>query len=389
MRDTGYQADWRPRSMRVRRFFAKYMRWVLIGGYAFVILSLAGLVASFVIAVDQTVSTKGGDPASVQFAVIEVKSGEGVLIRRRLVQSGEEVRAGQPIAEISSTNGEATLEAERAGTLYWTKDGLESAAPKDKVLAWIADRSRLQAKATVRGESIAQAAEGQVVRLSLWDPVKDNKAVMRINANVDGRAVDMVSESVLGDAERAALAEELKGLPFRMRRDRTLKVTGVEMLEVEIDGHGSKAASPGQVLADPPRDLVVSGRVTRGKHKGKVQLANLPDKTRRAVQEMVNRAVEGKSLELPGNGAIQLERDEQMSVVIQASLEGDGAGFQAGQEGPLVVPLERTFEVEIDIPMSPWLAEAIHRANLRGEPLRAQADVVTGQRSLAFQLLRR
>jgi hypothetical protein len=57
MNDRYFRADWRPRSMRMRRFYAKYLRWLVIGGYVFTLLGLAGIVAAFIIRVDQTVAT--------------------------------------------------------------------------------------------------------------------------------------------------------------------------------------------------------------------------------------------------------------------------------------------------------------------------------------------
>lgn len=409
--DPEFRADWRPKRRWVRRFFATYLKWVVRGGYAFVFLSFTALIVSFTIQIDQTVSTQGGELGFVEVASQTVKADGKFLIAALLVPENSRVEKGQPVMEVwefpsagppkvAFPGADApaeprltkrTVSSPADGTFLLTKAAREGLVPRGSDLFRVADFSRVQVRATVRGETVADAAVGSTAKLTQFDVAPDAKSIIRMELDGAPRS----TKRALGETHFEHLEKALKGANVSLNNDRTLRISELERVEADVDLEfsGSPRSTHGALPVDPAPEVELTGVVASGTHRAKVQFSNLNEAERNALWAALRNAMmyqmvpEGDALRWAPIGQVT-----PTNAVVQVSLEGPADPRRAlpkvqGREAAL---LERTFEVLIPLENPPeWLQMEVRRAALSGETIRCRVEIVTGKMPLALRLLKR
>lgn len=367
-----FRPEWRTQNRGKRWFYARYMKWLERVGYVVCLLLLAAFAYSFVWQSDDWITQDG---AVLEAVRTPVEADGPTWVERYLVQDGEEVQAGQPIAEVYRGPAAAAREAAflartafagRPETLAAPVAGVADVGdPARRVeeggeVAVLRDYSRLVAKVSLAGKSVPEARVGQparVTHLNLAGP-----AATLVRGKQDGAGI--LSRRSVDSSFRDEVERALAGRSVRARDDVPLTIKGVESIEVEAEVSG--------VQPDPAPEFALNGRVAKGEHVLSAQVGELPAELASSIRSALGRQ-------------LQVQGEPRFVVKLRAGGEGpaDGKAISAAS-------LKRSFDAEIEIVDVPAeLLQSIRQAHLQGAQVTAKVSVRTGSRALASLLLRR
>ena len=85
--------------LRLKRFLAKYVTYVTWGGYALVLLVVAAVIVLWFVRINLYCNSLGTEKGALKPFEYAVKPTSDTVVLRYLVQTGDEVAKGQPVAE--------------------------------------------------------------------------------------------------------------------------------------------------------------------------------------------------------------------------------------------------------------------------------------------------
>jgi|GEM_PF-6829443 len=430
MSESFFSTEWRPKNPRIRRFLAKYLRWMIWLGYLFALFATIGLILAFVVRQEVTVATTPDEPGTLEAASMVYTVPALTCLHEARVANGAVVKRGQTIAyiytgsdlapvasayrQLRERTPQSPLVAElRQRLLARPPESVRSTA--DGVILWstasqagliepkgelfrIQNYGRIIAKGRLRGNTIADAAVGQTAMISAFDFNRDTKDLLRGTATEVGQELSFGSRRVLDGSVERLLNEHLVGEQFAVRNDRTFTFDRVALAEVEVQLKGqSSSNTDGLIQMDPVRDFQLPGTVTDGIHRAKVQFRSLPAKAQSALTDLLNKRLVGSQLEVPTTadtsslrGSYSVEQVQQAMVIVQAEAQAPPSRFGPQPPGINASPLDRYFDVEVVLPNPPtWLVSAIRANDALRRATRTKIEVVTGTQPYAMQLLRR
>lgn len=379
---TVFERTWRSDSRWKRRFYARYMTWLERIGYAVVLLLIGGFVMAFNYRVDDLVKAEGVTLEAVSVEI--VAPGEG-RITSVLKEDFAEVNAGDVIMTVDP--GAIQIRTADAGTLRLAPDLIGKTVKKNEVLARVADYNHLVVNAKLKGESVAVVRIGQEATLTRLKIDDADKTILRGQVG----AVPVISRRALGAELRADLNHNLQGVKVQTRNDVPLTIE--EVTEVEVDAKLKGAGSSGRdaLELDPGPEFKLFGQITSGDHMLTAQIADLPLDARTSADELVAKALRGRSLEQPGGVSLRIDRaDEPRYLVkVKAKLPTDASGTP---RTPILqgTAIDRYFDATIQLTNPPeFLVRKLREADRRGQAITATVEVRTGSKPLAFTLLKR
>ena len=407
LRDEG-----RSPSLRKRRFYARYMRWLEWGGYGVVTVVIGAFVYAFTARVDDVIAADGVELAPASTPILASGS---LSVVRRLVSEGAEVRRGEAVLEIVEGTESAVayrrwaaareigdpallvrfpapatrrLLAPRAGTFRselpkgnWDGGGV-SFGTGDPI-GRIVDYGEVTAQASLAGDTASRARAGGEARLTNLEFPNPDGATLRA-VGPAGRG-NLAGRSVLDPGLRNDLQKGLVGKGIRLKSE-TLTVAKVTDVEVQATFQAEASAIRGGMPLDLAKGSVLRARVLSGTPVASAQLVNLPPELAGRVRRAVA-ALAGREVVSPDGDPLRIIAAERTGVLVKVKAEGLAPAYAPALPA---TPLKLTFDADLRIVSPPpALVRALREADRDGKPITCRVELVTGTRPLAFLLLKR
>lgn len=409
-----FRPEWRTQNRLKRRIYSKYMGWLEKFGYLVVLCVLGAFVFAFNYRVDDVVKA---DNVKLEPASTAIKFDEPVLVAKVLVEDFAEVKEGQGLLEVvkgtvaiqqyrrwakldalrseigaSSELNQLetqyakpqteTIPAPIAGT--FRLDFKESEAESDTTLARVVDYDDLRLVASLDGQTVPQAAIGQFARVTAINMGSADKTIFRGSSQTG----PTLSGSIVGAGAKTILEEGLKDASIQLRDDVPLAIS--EVGELQVDAHIERSTIPAAtnpVTLDPPSSYVLKAKVVEGSPSAVVQVADLPadlqDKARAAIKEAIqNRVIQ----DLDGSLAKLIDAKD-VRMVVKLNAKGVAGNSALKLQGTMI---SRKFDAKLKVESPPsFLIQAVKEADRNGGAITARVELVTGNRPIAFILLKK
>lgn len=383
MKDLIFKPEWRTQSRRLRRFYAKYLKWLINAGYIFCIVSLFALIWAFIYRVDEVAESQANEPGIVEASFDAIRHPARVGLVRLLAEEFSKVKKGdklfeaaEPLANENFANwlmrpprNRSVFTAPSDGIFILSASTKNGFVLPNAELARVVRYEEIWVNGVVKGESLSQITLNSKVILSQIDLDRNSRSLLRIS---EGSKSEQTSKSFLEANIRAKAEESVKGLPITIRNDRTLQVDTIDRLEVEVATNNENLP----IDYDPPRSALLNGQLIAGTHRAKVQLANLPLTARNNLEGLLTSNL----------GALDL-RSLVLQVNLSQSLESNQ---NLADSFATLSPIDRSFDARIRILDPPtWLIDKLIEQDRLGKPIRAKIEIVSSNRPLALKLLKR
>jgi len=439
-----WRVDMREKSLRIRRFIAKYIGYVQIFSWAFVAFIATGVCVLWFVKVDDTAGSQEASEIRPHEELV-TRAADAVVLRV-LVPNHTDVAAGQALVEVSddpvwiarrrSTMPRAPEEWERvrdmttgvklyapiAGVVDVPGDLEGRIIPAGREIARVVDFNVLTISVKLKGPNHIYASEGQKVEMELLTPY-DNE-VLRGAIDYPGwwwnghARFHAVGEGKIRDALQAYLTGKAVGLEDE--EDYTFVVSNVT--DVDIQGvlrvEEARDETMGEgVTAEPLVGVTLSGTVQEATHTVSAKYRDLPDFLRQEIQQTILERfqagvrVDDSALSLvdtlrseaewPGlfrdglrmdDSALSVARLDGLKVAVTIDAERTGMTDPDGRRPREVEKVERNCSVVVKLDDPPEnLRARVREMALREPPsyYSATLKVVTGERRIAMLLFRK
>lgn len=409
-----FQPEWRTQNRLKRRFYSKYMGWIEKLGYLLVLCVLGAFVFAFNYKVDDVLKA---DAVKIEPAASSIEAKDQTLVARTLAADFDEVKKGQPLFEI--VQGEenirqyqrwsklnelrkevgasadlANLEKQLVkpatemvpapGDGTFRLDAKDGVVEKGVVLGRVVDYGDLRLAANLGGQTVADAKAGQSARITSLDMGSPNETIFRGSSPTG----DTLSGKLIGAKVKDALQRELQGVAIQLRDDKPLAIQDIG--ELQVDARIRREPEQGKASAiplDPPASYVLNATVIEGVPTATVQIADLPKDIRDHAISSVKQALEGQSIQDLDGSLSRLSQADDINLVAKLNAKGLATGATTKLNGTMTA---RTFDAKLKIDSPPpFLIQAVRDADRNGSAVTARVELVTGQRPIAFILLKK
>lgn len=379
-----FPPEWRTQNKAKRRFYAKYMGWLEKGGFLVVTAVFVGFIYAFNYPVEDTIKADG---VQLKAASIKVKSDASYTVVSRTVQDFEEVKSGQEIGKVVAS-GEPAGKPVPNKTIYAPADGVvkglavgEEVEAGDTIIE-VLDYSKLEAEASLEGQTVAKAAAGQKARFTSLNIPSSSMTLFRGSA----AGQDIISGQLIDDEVRSLIQESLKGQKLGARDEIVMEAGEIKQIQIDAKLDWKEGGASSGITLDPSSRTQFPAEVMEGTHEVNVQIAQLPPDLRKKVEELLRSKLDGKAVTLPSGGTKTLGEISSLGIIVQMSA-------RQAQSTASAIPaavLGHKFSARVSLPNAPaYLSEAVRRADKEGKSVTARVEVVTGTRPIALLLLRR
>lgn len=379
-----FPPEWRTQNKAKRRFYAKYMGWLEKGGFLVVTAVFVGFIYAFNYPVEDTIKADG---VQLKPASIRVKSDASYTVVSRSVADYEEVKSGQEIGKVAATGDPAGIPVLNK-TIYAPADGVvKGLAVGEEVEAGetiieVLDYSKLEAEASLEGQTVAKAAAGQKARFTSLNIPSSSMTLFRGSAG----GQDIISGQLIDDEVRNLIQESLRGAKLGARDEISMEAGEIKQIQIDAKLDWKDGGAANGVTLDPSPRTQFPAEVIEGIHEVNVQIAQLPTDLRKKVEEMLKTKLAGKTVTLPSGGTKTLGEISSLGIIVQMS----ASQAQTTAATTPAAVLGHKFSAKVSLPNAPaYLSEAVRRADKEGKAVTARVEVVTGTRPIALLLLRR
>jgi hypothetical protein len=422
----------RPSSKLARRILAKYVGWIEKGTFAFTFVMFVGIGYSFIRHTDDTISAGG---LEVKADETPVTVGVPSIVVKLLKQPFDRVAVGDPLAVVTSdpsafpdllamaaiSRGDSGIDAVAAApfikrlqdeiknlkttTMLSPKAGIFVVSPDSGMrvlkigdaVATINDPTRLSVEGSFEGETAAYARVGQVARLTSLDGPSGSVSTV-VDFVRQGSKESMPAD--LDDQIRQPLKAELSGKPISFLDDIPFTIDDVKDVQIALSAQAVPDVDRSPRLLDQPVGAEVLGRVVTGRHEAVIQVSGLSAQsldqiTNDARESLVSRSFKISNGEVRDYQPIKVVAIGQPTVVVtvKASAEAGNTSTKTlkgmASHLPQGSKVKRSFKARIDLDSPQYLQDLYVDCLKAGKPLKANAEIVTGERALALQLLKR
>jgi hypothetical protein len=414
-----------PHSKRLRRFIAKYIRYVEVIGYGFVILATLGIIACWVIEVDD-VAKADGTPAIKPRTEILKDVENDVVVVKVLVKTHADVKAGQPLLkvcrdpqwvkqlkamqpledaqralrELEQNSMMESLTAPIAGIVDGVKDLEGRVIEKGKDIARVLDFDDLRLTVKLIGENVPKARAGQKAYIELLPDFGRESVYVRGEVQSSALRNNHVQFNDLLDATaKDVIKKKMEDKTLTLREDIPLKFSDV--LNVWVDA----TIVPQQVSDETPalqdeslQNLTpLRGTLVEGKHTGKVELRDVPEDVSEALRPLLMEKLKDKVASADGK-SFRVVDVQNVHPIIQFKIEtpdpqvSDEELESQLQNAYVAAKIERFYEgaVKLDDPPAE-LKSLVRRLQLADKPTDVKVNlwVAVARRRVAMLLFRR
>jgi len=368
------------KSLRWKRFVAKYVRYLELWGYCNVIAVGVGVVAAWVVQVDVTAESKEGALVPCESPV---RVGRDCVVLRFAVPDRTEVRKGDAVAEVTTdpdlvagfralaelrkalavlgkAGGNGTLAAERAqlkaavasraGALenipadkrvrlsapcdgmLWRGDRRPlDFVPAGKNVAGVKDFDRLKVSLTFEKRNAELCRPGYRATVKI-QPKQDFETLVRLDTDTSpipfhGLRQDRFSNLEGVKGVRPLLVRTLKGrglldADVKSEHDYPLPATGIGGITLLVGGGAEDGGGTGDAGLTPEnfRGEELAGVVVDGKHLADYKIMGLEGELQQEVEGILREALEEKSIRRP-DARYTVKKLSRITVNLSASGE--------------------------------------------------------------------
>lgn len=405
-----FQPEWRTQNRAKRRFYAKYMRWLEVAGYATVAAVVCAFIYAFNYKVDDIIEASDVKLTPVEHAVSAHTSG---IVAKVLVEPFAEVHKGQAIMEIaegeanvSAYNRWAAIESLRGDTRATTLVNANQKPPtrvlvaeadgtvrldkfsgqfvENDALFAVLDYSQIMLEANLTGASVSKAAAGQIAQIS-GIKIAGNSSIFR-GSTEHG---PVLSSEIISPQAIDSINSQLAGKALALRDDIPLKITKVTGVEVDAKSSSSTTKpSPTETMLEPPSTFNLNAEVVSGKPTATAQLAELPAEIRQQISAAIAKDVSNRSIKQVDGTDASLGEVSVGNVVLKVDAgeltDADSANAISG------TMLKRAYEAKLKLVNPPqFIVNLIRAANQKGKDVTARVQLKTSEKPFAFILLKR
>lgn len=409
-----FPSEWRTQNRFKRRIYSKYMGWMEKVGYLVVLAVLGAFVFAFNYRVDDVVKADG---VKIEPAAKHITADDKTLVAKVLAEDFAEVRKGQAILEvvrgdtaiqqyrrwasIDTLRGEVGLtpEVQRLTAQHPKPATQMISAPADGVfridykaeeaeagttLARVVDYNDLRLIASLEGQTVPKAAVGQTARITALNLGSPDKTLFR-GSSSQGPAL---SGRLIGGEARKILEDGLRGASVQLRDDTPLGIG--DLGELQIDAKVSRAAAGANLAAvplDPPAQYVLKAQVVEGTPSAVVQIADLPAELQERARAAIQKSIKDRVIQDLDGSLAKLVDANDIRFVAKLNAKGELKDSGLKLQGSMI---SRKFDatLKIDSP-PPFLIQAIREADRNGSAVTARVELITGNRPIAFILLKK
>jgi biotin carboxyl carrier protein len=430
-----------PRRKWLRRLIAKYVRYVEVIGYLFVVLAAAGIVACWVIQVDDVVKADVNPVIKPRTEIVKDDQNDVVVVKV-LVNNHRTVQANQPLVrvcrdpkwvkrfkatqqleeaqrmlkEAENEGSETTatdapklpddaptveLAAPIAGVVDGVKDLEGKIIQKGKDIARVIDFEDLRLKVKLIGEKVPDARIGQKAHIEILPDYGSQNIFVRGEAKWSAFNQQHVQFNDLLDAEaKEAIKAKLQDKTLTLRGD--VPLTFTDVLSVSVDSmivpqsvaSDAKPAAASEFLEglNPLR-----GTMIEGKHTGKIELREVPDDVKEELRRRLLEKLKGRVVSTDDK-PFRVADVQNVRPAIQLKIEtpDPGKDEKALEEklknAYVAAKIERFYEgtIAIDNP-PPQLIMIVRQLQLQDKPADVKTNVwvAVAKRRVAMLLFRR
>lgn len=437
-----------PRRKWLRRFIAKYIRYVEVIGYLFVMVAAVGTVTCWFVQVDDTAKADATPAVKPRTEVVKADQHDVVIVKV-LVPNHTAVKAGQPLVRVCRDPKwverfkalrhweEATKSLAQSGDLSlfssdarqrlaewkeqiqkanWEEmsapiagvvDGVKNlegkVIPKGKDICRVLDFNDLRITVKLIGDNVPKARVGQKAHIEILPDYGRLPLYVRGEAawgRFDKQHVQF--NDLLDDQDKEAIKEKLASATITLRDDIPLTFTDILSLWVDStlipqaasDGEKSAATIPIETLAhfNP-----LQGTLMDGKHTGKMELRDVPEEVKEELRQRLLQKLKGK-VASAGDRPFRVQDIQNVHPAIQLKIETlDPTESEEELERKLenahvAAKIERFYEGTVQINDPPLeLKKMVETLQLQDKPvdIRTNVWVVVAQRRVAMLLFRR
>lgn len=380
-----FPPEWRTQNKAKRRFYAKYMGWLEKGGFLVVTAVFVGFIFAFNYPVEDMIKADG---VQLKAASIKVKADRQYAMVSRSVPDFEQVKSGQVVGRVMVLGDPPSRSFQEYKTIYAPADGVLKALPvgerveAGETLAEVLDYSKLEAEASLEGQTVAKAAAGQKARFTSLNIPSSSMTLFRGSA----AGQDIISGQLIDDEVRNLIQESLKGQKLGARDEIVMEAGEIKQIQIDAKLDWKEGGASSGITLDPSSRTQFPAEVMEGTHEVNVQIAQLPPDLRKRVEELLRSKLDGKAVTLPSGGTKTLGEISSLGIIVQMSA-------RQAQSTASAIPaavLGHKFSARVSLPNAPaYLSEAVRRADKEGKFVTARVEVVTGTRPIALLLLRR
>lgn len=404
-----FPPDWRTHNRWKRRFYATYMKNLERIGYLVVASVFVAFIFAFNFKVDDVLKA---DSVDVRPVTIPIVCSDSCIVVESLSPNFSDVSIGAKVLRIVQGERNIALYRARTALTGLRKLGATASAgamtiPDPEVITIASPASGVFRYQTAHefeaGETIAEVLnydeleikasfEGQTVsKAKVSDRVSISNLVV---GNVNGEllrgsspAGQIISTSLLGAEVKTLLNTRLRNLAVNLRNDLPMRIQEVKSVMVDTEVIAAEASSSDRaVRTEPSESYKVVGSVISGTHVCELQLTSLPIEILDEAQKKVTQRLNGAQVATPLSRSIAIQGLKNVTISVQVAA-------QAGDStGPLVegIPTQRKYEATVRVTKPPnYLIQLLKSADREGRTVKARAELITGSRPIALNLLKK
>ncbi len=373
-----------PRRKWLRRFIAKYVRYVEVIGYGFVILAATAIVTCWFVQVDDVVKAEGTPVIKPLTEVVNDNENDVVVVKVH-VKNRAPVHKGQLLVSVCrdpkwverykalsqwveaakslAKSGDSSLllsDAEqrlaackkqiqdvhldtRTAPIGGKVDGVQDiewkVIPKGKDIARVLDFDQLQITVKLVGENVPKArserreGNGQKKRLGQRAHIEILPDYGSLPLYVRGETAwsrfdkqHVQFNNLLDDADKEAMKKSLESVPITLRDDIPLKFTDILNLWVDSTlipqavSNGEKSTTAAIPIETLERLNPLRGTLIEGKHTGKIELRDVPEDVKEELRQRLRQKLKDKVVS-PDGRPFRIKDVRDIRPAIQLKIE--------------------------------------------------------------------
>lgn len=403
----------KTRSIRTRRFIAKYIRYLELFSYLLIFIIGSLIIAAFTWEIDMI---EKGSPASLVPTKIEISSEEQCKIISIEVVDSAEVFKGQALAIIDTENEKGKLlKASVDGMVLIGDNEIGDQINAGEKIITLVDFNRLYSEMNFSQKNSflcqpGQKGEIEVIAEQDFETVISFKYDVKPNVPFVGGKADFYSQEHSKDL-RKLINNNLMGSALLSQEDAKngalpLEVTKINYISIENDikPNDSDIMDGNYYLSESFRFRPLEVRVVSGEQNANIRILNFEDSLNKVINEFIKTNFSGNRY---GNSSYNYRIDEILDKDVFVTVETskdmgswdwdnmpNGAPFlipnKSSKSSKYIKRINRTFKGKLELVKPPSdLIEVVKKYYIQGNSLQVKGKLIVGKTTFAMLLFKK
>ena len=403
----------KTRSIRTRRFIAKYIRFLELFSYLLIFIIGSLIIAAFTWEIDMI---EKGSPASLVPTKIEISSEEQCKIISIEVVDSAEVFKGQVLAIIDTENEKGKLlKASVDGMVLIGDNEIGDQINAGEKIITLVDFNRLYSEMNFSQKNSflcqpGQKGEIEVIAEQDFETVISFKYDVKPNVPFVGGKADFYSQEHSKDL-RKLINNNLMGSELLSQEDAKngalpLEVTKINYISIQNDikPNDSDIMDGNYYLSESFRFRPLEVRVVSGEQNANIRILNFEDSLNKVINEFIKINFSGNRY---GNSSYNYRIDEILDKDVFVTVETskdmgswdwdnmpNGAPFlipnKSSKSSKYIKRINRTFKGKLELVKPPSdLIEVVKKYYIQGNSLQVKGKLIVGKTTFAMLLFKK